>query len=141
MTLFARRTNLREASGYSVVDEQMVMRGEISTEGTIRVDGRVEGRVHRADTLILGTNGVLMGDVESREVIIAGTVEGNIVAGGRVELKASATVRGDVRSSAMTLHEGATLNGHVIIARHEVAPVEGRRLELKTAERPAVVPR
>src|SRR4051812_28262739 len=129
VSLFTLRANLPSATAYSVVDEQLVIRGEISTEGTIRVDGRIEGRLHRADTLIIGTNGVVVGDIEAREVIVSGTVEGNIVADRRVELHASASVRGDVRSAAMLLHEGGSMNGHVIVARHEM-PVEGRRLEL-----------
>jgi cytoskeletal protein CcmA (bactofilin family) len=144
VSLFTLRANLPSATAYSVVDEQLVIRGEISTEGTIRVDGRIEGRLHRADTLIVGTNGVVVGDIEAREVIVAGTIEGNIVADRRVELQASASVRGDIRSAAMLLHEGASMNGHLIVARHEM-PVEGRRLELAsttaattTAERAAI---
>jgi cytoskeletal protein CcmA (bactofilin family) len=140
MALFARRTNLPEATGYSVVDEQLVIRGEISTEGTIRIDGRIEGRLHRADTMIIGAHGVVVGDIEAREVVIAGTIEGNIVAGTRVEIQASASVLGDIRSTAMMLHEGGTINGHVMVNRHET-PVEARRLELAPPERAAVLTR
>src|SRR4051812_5660429 len=70
MSLFARRANLPEATGYSVVDEQLVIRGEITTEGTIRVDGCIEGRMHRAETLIVGASGVVIGDIEAREVVV-----------------------------------------------------------------------
>jgi cytoskeletal protein CcmA (bactofilin family) len=136
MSLFARRATLPPATAYSVVDEQLVIRGEITTEGTIRIDGRIEGRLHRADTLIVGANGIVVGDIEAREVIVAGTIEGNVTADLRVEIQASAAVRGDIRSAAMMLHEGGTLNGHVMVARHEV-PSEARRLELAPAERPA----
>lgn len=138
MTLFARRAGLPEPTGYSVVDEQLVIRGEITTEGTIRIDGRIEGRVHRADTLIVGMKGVVTGDVEAREVITAGTIEGNIVADTRVEIQSTASVRGDIRSATMMLHEGGTIDGHVAVGRHE-APVAGRHLELASPERQAAV--
>lgn len=136
MTLFARRAALPEPTGYSVVDEQLVIRGEITTEGTIRIDGRIEGRLHRADTLIVGKTGVVTGDVEAREIIVAGTIEGNIVADTRVEIQATASVVGDIRSTAMMLHEGGSINGHVVVNRHE-APVVGRHLELASPERQA----
>jgi len=136
MSLFARRAPLPEPTGYSVIDEQLVIRGEITTEGTIRVDGRLEGRLHRADTLIVGANGVVTGDIEAREVNVAGTIEGNIVADARVEIQSSASVRGDIRSATLLLHEGSTLNGHVVIGRHE-APAAGRHLELTSTERAA----
>jgi cytoskeletal protein CcmA (bactofilin family) len=139
MTLFARRAGLPDATSYSVIDEQLVIRGEITTQGTIRVDGRIEGRLHRADTLIVGTTGVVIGDVEAREVIVGGSIEGCVVADGRVEIQATASVRGDVRSASMMLHEGGRINGHVMVDRHE-PPTENRRLELAN-DRPVALPR
>jgi cytoskeletal protein CcmA (bactofilin family) len=87
-------------TGYSIVDQQLVIRGEVDTEGTIRVDGRLEGHVHRADTLIVGATGVVIGDVEAREIVIGGSVEGTLVADGRVEILSTASVRGDGDSTA-----------------------------------------
>jgi cytoskeletal protein CcmA (bactofilin family) len=129
MTLFARRATLPEPTGYSVIDEQMVIRGEINTQGTIRVDGRLEGRLHRADTIIVGSTGVIVGDVEAREVVVGGSIQGNIVAEGRVEVQASASVRGDVRTAAMLLHEGATVLGHLTVDQTPNA-IEPPRLEI-----------
>jgi cytoskeletal protein CcmA (bactofilin family) len=129
MTLFARRATLPEPTGYSVIDEQMVIRGEINTQGTIRVDGRLEGRLHRADTIIVGSTGVIVGDVEAREVVVGGSIQGNIVADARVEVQASASVRGDVRTAAMLLHEGATVLGHLTVDQNPEA-IETPRLEL-----------
>jgi cytoskeletal protein CcmA (bactofilin family) len=118
MALFARRTAVPHATGYSVIDEQMVIRGEISTQGTIRIDGRLEGRTHRAGTMIIGAKGVVVGDLEAREVIIGGILEGNVVVDGRIEVQASASVRGDITASAMLFHEGATVHGHIAVDHH-----------------------
>jgi len=113
MTFFASRTAVPKSTGYSVVDEQMVIRGEISTQGTIRIDGRLEGRTHRAGVVIIGSKGVVVGDLEAREVIIGGILEGNVIVEGRIEILASASLRGDITAAAMLLHEGATIHGHV----------------------------
>ena len=68
-----------------------------------------------ADTLIVGVNGAVIGDVEAREVIVGGTLVGTVTVAGRVEVQASATVQGDIRAEAVLLHEGGTVNGHVAI--------------------------
>ena len=103
------------ATGYSVIDDQLSIVGDLNTEGTVRVDGRVEGTLHRADTLIVGVNGAVIGDVEAREVIVGGTLVGKLTVAGRVEVQASATVQGDIRAEAVLLHEGGTVHGHVAI--------------------------
>jgi cytoskeletal protein CcmA (bactofilin family) len=136
MTLFARRNAVPQATGYSVVDEQMVIRGEISTQGTIRIDGRLEGRTHRAGTMIIGSKGVVVGDLEAREVIIGGILEGNVTVDGRIEIQSSASVRGDITASAMLFHEGATVHGHIAVDHHTGQVEETPRLEL-TRTRPA----
>lgn len=145
MPLFARRTGLPEATGYSVVDEHTVINGEITSQGTIRVDGRIEGRLHRADTLIVGRTGTVVGDVEAREVVVAGAVQGNILADLRVEIQATGAVHGDLRAAVMRLDEGGTMNGHVAIAAGrenveslEAASPEIRRLELARSHVPAL---
>ncbi|MDB4877085.1 MAG: Polymer-forming cytoskeletal family protein [Gemmatimonadetes bacterium] len=130
MTLFARRSAVPEPTGYSVVDEQMVIRGEINTQGTIRVDGRLEGRLQRAGTMIIGAKGVVVGDIEAREVIVGGIIEGNITSDGRVELQSSASVRGDIMAIAMLLHEGATVHGHIDVDHRNAEAGEMPRLEI-----------
>ena len=115
MSLFKRRAAVPPADGYSVIDAHMSIAGEIQTEGTVRVDGRVEGSRHRADTLIIGKDGTIGGDVEAREVVVGGIVRGNLVVTGRVEVQSSATVQGDIRAAAVLLHEGGTVQGHLMI--------------------------
>ena len=117
MSLFGRRraANVPPSAGYSVIDSQLTISGEIQTDGTIRVDGRVEGSTHRADTLIVGKDGVVVGDIEAREVVVGGEIRGNLVVSGRVEVQKSATVQGDVHAAAVMLQEGGTIQGHMMI--------------------------
>lgn len=143
MRLVPRKTSRPStATGYSVIDDQLSIAGDLNTDGTVRVDGRVEGTLHRADMLIVGVNGAVIGDVEAREVIVGGTLVGTLTVAGRVEVQASATVQGDIRAEAILLHEGGTVHGHVAIhpagsggqlddeQRHEI----GAGARLPTAE-------
>jgi len=133
--MFARRTTVPAPSGYSVIDEAMAIRGEIDSRGTVRVDGRVEGRTHHADTIIIGATGTIVGDIAAREVIVAGAIQGNVVAEGRVEVQASAKVHGDVRANGMFLHEGGVVHGHVTVGEDgdgTAVATDVPRLELRT---------
>jgi cytoskeletal protein CcmA (bactofilin family) len=115
MKLFGRRPGRPASDGYSVIDYQLSVTGDIHTEGTIRVDGRVEGSLHRVDTLIIGAGGTVVGNIEAREVVIGGDLCGHLTVTGRVEVQASATVRGDIHAAAVMLQEGGTVHGHVAI--------------------------
>jgi cytoskeletal protein CcmA (bactofilin family) len=133
MNLFRTRTAGHAVPGYSVVDDRLTIRGEIDTDGTVRVDGRVEGATHRAGTLIVGNGGTVVGNIEAREVLVAGTVEGNVHASGRVEIDSGATVHGEISASAMVLREGAAVHGQVSIGSvptGSVALPPAKRLEL-----------
>ena len=140
MKLFSSRPAGGAASGYSVIDHQLTVSGDIHTQGTVRIDGRVEGARHRADTLIIGAGGTVIGDIEAREVVIGGELNGSLTVSERVEVQASATVNGDIRAAAVQLHEGGKVHGHISIrpigGENEIIPLE-RRLSL-TPSRAAV---
>jgi cytoskeletal protein CcmA (bactofilin family) len=118
MSMFSRRRPTiapPPSDGYSVIDAHLAIQGDLSTDGTVRVDGRVDGTMHRADTLIVGAGGVIIGSVEAREVIVGGELTGDLVVRGRVEVQKTATVRGDIRAAAVALEEGGTVHGHVVV--------------------------
>lgn len=132
MKLFGARAQKRPA-GLSIIDDRLTIRGEIDTDGTIRVDGHVEGGMHRAGMLIIGAGGGVVGDVEAGDVIVAGTIHGNVHATGRVEIEPGAAVHGEIRANNMLLREGAMLHGQVSIGAAPVStatPGASRRLEL-----------
>lgn len=138
MSLFTRRRPARPASdGYSVIDDQLSISGDISTDGTVRVDGRIEGTLHRADTLIIGVGGAVIGNVQAREVVIGGELTGSLMVSGRVEVQKTATVRGDVRAAAVALEEGGTVHGHVIVhpLDAEMPAIPGERRLVLTPSR------
>jgi cytoskeletal protein CcmA (bactofilin family) len=121
MKLFGVRSRRRSA-GLTVVDARLTIRGDMDTDGTVRVDGRVEGLAHRVGTLVVGPNGTVVGDVDAAEVIVAGSVTGNVHATGRIEIEPGAAVRGDVQAAALVMREGAAINGQVLIESAPEAP-------------------
>ena len=135
MGLLGNKSTKNGSAGYSVIDDRLTIRGELDTDGTVRVDGHIEGAMHRAGALIVGARGEIIGDVEAAEVVVAGTVRGNVHATGRIEVEPGASVHGEIRANAMLLREGAIIHGKVSIGAVPAtaeAPGAGRRLELTT---------
>ena len=125
----------KTSQGYSVIHDRLVIRGELDTDGTVRVEGRVEGPTHRVTTLIVGAGGFVVGDVEAKDVTVAGQIQGNVHASGRIEIEAGASVLGNINANLMVLREGATIHGQVSIGATPPAAVTAptgtaRRLEI-----------
>lgn len=120
MSLLARRsgptsTPTPAGSGYSLLDAQLLMTGDLDTAGSLRIDGKLEGNVRRADTVVLGVGAAMSGDVHAREVVIGGTITGNVHATERVELQATAIVTGDILTQTILVQEGGVVNGRVLM--------------------------
>lgn len=120
MGLFRRRHDPSaplpaNTSGYSVLDASLAVHGDIETDGTLRIDGRLEGSIRRADIVVLGTGAAVVGDINAREVIVGGTVQGNVTASSRVELQPSAVVTGDIEANAIMIHEGGSVRGRLAV--------------------------
>jgi cytoskeletal protein CcmA (bactofilin family) len=132
----------KSSQGYSVIHDRLIIRGELDTDGTVRVEGRVEGPIHRVGTLIVGAGGFVVGNVEAKDVVVAGQIQGNVHATGRLEIENGASVVGEVRANLMILREGATVHGQVSIGTLPPATVmaptsSARRLEIANPAAPA----
>lgn len=104
----------REASEVvSIVGPGMSVEGDCSTDGTVRIEGRVEGTIRAAKAVVVGEEGEVVGDIHTQDAVVAGSVTGGIVAESRLELKASAHVEGDIRCRRVRLEEGGFVEGRL----------------------------
>ena len=116
MGLFSRReTSPIPTTNFSVYDSHMTITGDVETDGALRIDGRLEGSIHRADLIVVGEGASVVGDIKAREVIVGGAVTGNIFAAQRTELLSSGIVAGDIRSAAILVQEGGVVQGRLYI--------------------------
>lgn len=97
----------------SIVGPGMVVEGDCSSEGTIRVEGRVEGNVHTKKAVVVSEDGVVVGDIETQDAVVAGRVRGSILAKSRLELQASCRVEGDIGGRRVKLEEGGQVDGRI----------------------------
>mgnify|MGYP002037557477 CR=1 FL=1 len=102
-----------EAAGKNtVVGNGSVLEGSFNVENDIHVDGTLKGQLVSKGTLVVGASGAIEADlIQVREAVIAGRVQGNIEASGRVRLESTAELEGDVRAQILIIEEGAKLEG------------------------------
>jgi len=94
----------------TIIGEDSEFRGEVNVKETVRIDGFLEGDV-RADWVIVGETGRIVGNIDSRGTVVGGTVEGNIDADEIVELKHKSRVFGEIRTGKLAVAEGAVFEG------------------------------
>jgi len=100
----------------SIIGPGMKVVGDCSSDGTIRIEGQVEGSVKAAKSVVIGKEGAVVGDVVTQDAIVAGRVSGSVSAESRVELQATCRVDGDIRSRRIKLDEGGQVDGQLHMA-------------------------
>ncbi len=104
-------------------------KGVLSFEGTVRIDGALEGEILGEDLLIVGEPAMVKAEIDVGTAVVSGTVTGNIRARHRVELLAPSSVTGTIRTPSLVVAAGATFNGNCEMGPREDAKVV--RLETK----------
>lgn len=97
----------------SIIAAGMTVSGDIESTGVVKVEGRVDGSIRSARQVLVGRQGTVHGDIETREAVIGGSVEGTITASERVEIQATAAVLGDIVTRSIVVAEGGKINGTV----------------------------
>ena len=85
--------------------------GKLTFEGTVRIDGRFKGEVFSDDTLVIGEGAQVEAQVDIGEVIVQGTVIGNIQAKRSIEIHAPGRVKGDLHTPVLQIDKGVVFEG------------------------------
>jgi cytoskeletal protein CcmA (bactofilin family) len=97
--------------------------GKLTFDGTVRIDGRFKGEVFSDDTLVIGEGAIVEAQIDIGEVIIQGTVIGNIVAKRSIEIHAPGRVKGDLHTPTLQIDKGVVFEGRSFM---EAATTQGR---------------
>jgi cytoskeletal protein CcmA (bactofilin family) len=85
--------------------------GKLSFEGSVRIDGQVEGEIQAQEAVIIGDSAVLNAQVTAGTVILTGRLTGDVVARKRVELRAPGRLTGNITTPCLVIHEGVIFEG------------------------------
>ena len=106
-------TAARQAMGEitTLLGRGATFEGKLTFEGTVRVDGRFKGEVFSDDVLVIGEGAIVEAEIDIGEVIIQGTVIGNIKAKRSIEIHAPGRVKGDLHTPSLQIDKGVIFEG------------------------------
>jgi cytoskeletal protein CcmA (bactofilin family) len=102
------------------IGKSVIIKGELSGSEDLYLDGEVEGNIDLHNhNLVIGPNGRVRANVQAKEVVIHGKVDGNIKGLDKVELKKAAQLNGDISTQRIVIEDGAYFRGAIDINRAE----------------------
>lgn len=96
----------------TIIGQNTTVKGSLTTGGALRIDGEFEGDITTTADLIVGESGRIKATVGARNVVVAGSVTGNMDIGDKLELLPSAKVTGDLKAGVLIIGEGAVFKGN-----------------------------
>ena len=87
------------------------LKGEIRVEGTVRIDGRLDGDIHTKGQVIVGEDGLVQGTIAAGTVVSSGRIKATVTAVERVQLLKTAILIGEVHTPVLMMEEGAKIQG------------------------------
>ncbi len=125
------------SGGFANIGKTVVIKGDISGSEDIYVDGQVDGSIQLlGHSLTIGPNGRVHASVAAKNVTVGGSLEGNIHATERTEMRKSAVVNGDVQTRRIAIEEGAYFKGKLEILSEAKAAAPGVSAAAATVSAP-----
>jgi cytoskeletal protein CcmA (bactofilin family) len=109
MTIMNEKTN--GGTGTTLVSAGTTLKGDISSNNDLRIDGTVIGNVSSSSKIVIGANGSVEGDISGNQADIVGKVSGNIKTKDLLQLRGDCVVNGNVHAGKLQVEPTATFNG------------------------------
>jgi cytoskeletal protein CcmA (bactofilin family) len=105
----------------ALIGKSVVIKGQLYSREDLTIDGEVEGSVELPEhRLTVGPNGKVLAGITSRELIVMGTVHGNVQTADKLEIRKEAKLVGDIKTARIVIEDGAYFKGNIDIVRAEV---------------------
>ena len=106
------------------VGKGVVFKGTITYDGTVRIDGSLEGEIHTDGILLVGEEAVITAKVTAGTIVCKGKITGDIHARDKMKLRAPAVINGGVTTPMLSMEEGVLFNG--TLEMEQAAPISQR---------------
>ena len=107
-----------------MLGKSVIVKGQIFGREDLTIDGEVEGTVELQEhRLTVGPSGKVMATVKAREVVVLGTLHGNVETRDKIQIRKDAKLVGDIKTARIEIEDGAYFKGNIDIVRTEPRPV------------------
>lgn len=108
------------SSHKTVFGKSMKIVGEVSSDEELQLDGDLEGKLTLNNRLTIGPSSKVKANIKAKEVVVSGTVYGNVEAESRITLRTGANLVGDIKTAGIVIEDGAYFKGGIDISKPEV---------------------
>jgi len=117
------RLDPESRGGPASIGKAVKIVGQIFSKEDLFIDGEVEGTVEAMENkLTIGPHGAAKATIKAREVVVQGSIQGNVEAAEKMEIKKDAKLVGDVRTARIMIEDGAYFKGSIDIVKPEPKP-------------------
>lgn len=95
----------------TIIGKNTVFKGELSGSSTLRIDGTVEGNISITESVIIGENGYVKGNISAKELLLSGQVDGNVSISKCLHVYATGRLDGDIKANSLIIDNGGTFKG------------------------------
>jgi cytoskeletal protein CcmA (bactofilin family) len=107
-------------SPHTVLGRTVVAQGQLTANEDLLIEGQFQGNITLEDhCLTIGTEGHLKAEIRARQVVVQGSVTGNVTAREKVEIRRTGRLMGDLVAATVAIEEGAYFKGSIDISRDE----------------------
>jgi len=104
------------------IGEGTTFKGNLSFQGMVRVDGRLDGEIFTKDTLMVGKTAEIKADIHAGALVVGGTIHGNVTAEKKIELHSGARLQGNISTPSLVIAEGAVFEGSCTMGKKQESP-------------------
>jgi len=126
--------------GFAVLGKSVMVKGQIYSREDLTIDGEVEGTVELQEhRLTVGPNGRVQASIKAREIVVLGSVHGNVEAADKIDIRKDARLVGDIKTARIVIEDGAYFKGSIDISKADV-PKADRKPQPAPAPAPGAAP-
>jgi len=107
--------------------------GTLTFQGSVRIDGQVEGMIEAKETVIVGDSAAVVAQITAGTIIVKGNVTGDMTASKRVELRSPARVLGNIVTPSLVIQDGVVFEGHCSMAAADARTADKAERDKKVA--------
>lgn len=113
----------------TIIGKGTALNGNIASNGNLRVDGTLEGNIETTGHVVIGSSGIITGNISAASLDVAGAITGNVTTVGNLSIHPTGQLVGDVRVKSLNIADGGVFRGRSEMDVHTSAPMVAEAIQ------------